>query len=83
MSDVILFPNIRRHLRHTWPFVPRDSLGKTDPQNNLTQSVRPIEHSDTIMTGSSHTSYLSILVHRRIIEVYKKYTKKLSELATK
>ena len=30
-----------------------------------------------------HTSYLSILVHRRIIEVYKKYTKKLSELATK
>ena len=31
----------------------------------------------------SHTSYLSILVHRRIIEVYKKYTKKLSELATK
>ena len=25
-----------------------------------------------------HTSYLSILVHRRIIEVYKKYTKKLS-----
>ena len=24
-----------------------------------------------------HTSYLSILVHRRIIEVYKKYTKKL------
>ena len=31
----------------------------------------------------NHTSYLSILVHRRIIEVYKKYTKKLSELATK
>ena len=30
-----------------------------------------------------HTSYFSILVHRRIIEVYKKYTKKLSELATK
>ena len=23
----------------------------------------------------NHTSYLSILVHRRIIEVYKKYTK--------
>ena len=33
--------------------------------------------------GSPHTSYMSILVHRRIIEVYKKYTKKLSELATK
>ena len=32
---------------------------------------------------NNHTSYLSILVHRRIIEVYKKYTKKLSELATK
>ena len=34
-------------------------------------------------TPQVHTSYLSILVHRRIIEVYKKYTKKLSELATK
>ena len=34
-------------------------------------------------TSVCHTSYLSILVHRRIIEVYKKYTKKLSELATK
>ena len=35
------------------------------------------------ITNQWHTSYLSILVHRRIIEVYKKYTKKLSELATK
>ena len=33
-------------------------------------------------TYHMHTSYLSILVHRRII-VYEKYTKKLSELATK
>ena len=37
----------------------------------------------SIWSQDMHTSYLSILVHRRIIEVYKKYTKKLSELATK
>ena len=38
---------------------------------------------DGVECSGVHTSYLSILVHRRIIEVYKKYTKKLSELATK
>ena len=43
----------------------------------------PAGFSYRVSTAEVHTSYLSILVHRRIIEVYKKYTKKLSELATK
>ena len=42
-----------------------------------------IDRAINLTFWCQHTSYLSILVHRRIIEVYKKYTKKLSELATK
>ena len=49
---------------------------------SLAREVQP-EASDFSKVAKEHTSYLSILVHRRIIEVYKKYTKKLSELATK
>ena len=39
-------------------------------------SKRPFTHTHTLENGrkNNHTSYLSILVHHRIIEVYKKYT---------
>ena len=44
-SEVILFPKIGRHLRHTWPFVPRDTSRQprkdrsTEQSDDLTQSV--------------------------------------------
>ena len=60
-------------------FVELDRLMKND---RLVFSMM-IRLSNFQKNSSAHTSYLSILVHRRIIEVYKKYTKTLSELATK
>ena len=64
-----------------------EKLGATSDQHhfNLSKVLHNLSDpcNNNIQKKYDHTSYLPILVHRRIIEVYKKYTKKLSELATK
>ena len=65
-------------LNLTWKGATNIIQTSSKPQPNTPNQTVQLD-----MKGSDHTSYLSILAHRRIIEVYKKYTKKLSELATK